>query len=117
MRYVRVAGSDGSRLAVETGQAAYDLTGVEDPHDLTMSTTIRRDGRRVYHDSTHTGEMVRTCEELVSYLTRHNVVPETTVLLTGTALVRDDEFTLRPNDDVEITVEPIGSPHNTVVTV
>jgi hypothetical protein len=29
MRYFRVAGSDGSRLAVETSQAAYDLTGVE----------------------------------------------------------------------------------------
>ena len=117
MRYFRVAGSDGSRLAVETGQAAYDLTGVEDPHDLTMSTTIRRDGRRVYHDSTHTGEMVRTCEELALYLTRHNAVPETTVLLTGTALVPESDFTLRPGDEIEIHVEVIGTLYNGVRTV
>jgi 2-dehydro-3-deoxy-D-arabinonate dehydratase len=90
---------------------------VEDPHDLEMTMTVRRDGDVVYEDGTDTDEMVRTCEELTSYLTRHNVVPETTVLLTGTALVPDSDFTLRPGDDVEIQIEDIGTLHNGVRTV
>jgi len=90
---------------------------VEDPHDLEMTMTIRRDGEAVYEDSTNTDQMVRSCEELTSYLTRHNVVPETTVLLTGTALVPDSDFTLRPGDEVEINIEEIGTLFNGVRTV
>ena len=90
---------------------------VEDPHSLEMTMTIRRDGDVVYEESTNTGEMVRTCEELASYLTRHNVVPETTVLLTGTALVPESDFTLRPGDEIEIHVEVIGTLYNGVRTV
>ena len=90
---------------------------VEDPHDLEMTMTITRDGEVVYEDSTNTGEMVRTCEELSSYLQRHNVVPETTVLLTGTALVPESGFTLRPGDVVDIHIEEIGTLTNGVRTV
>jgi 2-dehydro-3-deoxy-D-arabinonate dehydratase len=90
---------------------------VEDPHDLEMTMIIRRDGEAVYEESTNTGEMVRSCEELTSYLTRHNVVPETTVLLTGTALVPSSDFTLRPGDEVEIHIEEIGTLFNGVRTV
>lgn len=90
---------------------------VEDPHDLEMTMTIRRDGQVAFEDSTNTNEMVRTCEELTSYLTRHNVVPETTVLLTGTALVPESDFTLRPGDEVEIHIEDIGTLVNGVRTV
>jgi 2-dehydro-3-deoxy-D-arabinonate dehydratase len=61
--------------------------------------------------------MVRTCEELSSYLQRHNVVPETTVLLTGTALVPDSDFTLRPGDEIDIHIEEIGTLTNGVRTV
>jgi len=90
---------------------------VEDPHSLEMTMTIRRDGEVVYEESTNTGEMVRTCEELTSYLTRHNVVPETAVLLTGTALVPESGFTLRPGDEVDIHIEDIGTLANGVRTV
>lgn len=88
-----------------------------DPHSLEMSMTIDRDGERLYEESTSTGEMVRTCEELVSYLNRHNTVPQTTVLLTGTSLVPDDGFTLEAGDDISITIEAIGRLENTVTTV
>jgi 2-dehydro-3-deoxy-D-arabinonate dehydratase len=88
-----------------------------DPHDLEMTMRILRDGDVVYEDGTSTAEMVRTCEELASYLTRHNAVPETAVLLTGTALVPGEEFTLTPADTVEITIEEIGTLQNDVVRV
>lgn len=90
---------------------------VADPHDLTMRMTIRRDGEVAFEDRTSTGEMVRTCEELVAALARHNVLPEVTVLLTGTSLVPPDEFTLRPGDRVSIDIEGIGALENTVTEV
>jgi len=90
---------------------------VDDPHDLEMTMQIHRDGEVVYEGETNTGEMVRTCEELSSYLTRHNVVPDLTVLMTGTALVPEGDFTLREGDLVEIDIEDIGTLTNPVTTV
>jgi 2-dehydro-3-deoxy-D-arabinonate dehydratase len=61
--------------------------------------------------------MVRSCEELVSYLTRHNAVPELTVLLTGTSTVPDDDFPLQPDDTVVVDIEGIGTLRNPVTGV
>jgi 2-dehydro-3-deoxy-D-arabinonate dehydratase len=61
--------------------------------------------------------MVRTCKELVSYLTRHNAVPELTVLLTGTSIVPNDDFSLRPGDTVVADIEEIGTLRNPVTSV
>lgn len=93
------------------------VTDVEDPHSLSLSMAIYRDGECLYSDQTTTGEMVRECEELVSYLTAHNTVPELSVLLTGTSLVPDDTFTLEEGDRVDIDVEGIGVLSNPVTTV
>jgi 2-dehydro-3-deoxy-D-arabinonate dehydratase len=90
---------------------------VEDPLDLAMSMEISRDGEVQYREGTSTGEMVRTCEELVDYLTSHNAVPELSVLLTGTSLVPEDGFTLRPGDRIEIDIEGIGTLVNGTVEV
>ena len=90
---------------------------VGDPLDLEMSMTITRDGEEVFEGRTSTGEMVRTCEELVDYYTRHNAVPERSVLLTGTSIVPDDDFTLREGDSVRIEIEGIGALETPVVQV
>lgn len=87
---------------------------IEDPHDLDISMRIHRDSEVVFEGSTSTREMAETCENLVSYYTRHNAVPELTVLLTGTAIVPDDDFTLQPDDNVEIDIENIGTLENGV---
>ncbi|WP_436924403.1 fumarylacetoacetate hydrolase family protein [Halosimplex amylolyticum] len=99
------------------GPCVVSLSEVDDPHDLEMTMQIHRDGEVVYDGTTNTSEMVRTCEELSSYLTRHNVVPDLTVLLTGTALVPEGDFTLREGDEVEIDIEGIGTLTNPVTTV
>jgi len=99
------------------GPAVASAASVGDPHDLAMRVEIERDGETVFAEDTDTSEMVRTCEELVGYLTDHNVLPETTVLLTGTSLVPPDEFTLRVGDRVEIEIEGIGTLINDVVEV
>jgi 2-dehydro-3-deoxy-D-arabinonate dehydratase len=99
------------------GPCVVSPESVGDPHDLAMRMTIERDGQRRYEGETATSEMVRSCDELVSYLTRHNTVPETAVLLTGTSLVPEDEFTLEPGDRVDIDIEGIGCLSNTVTAV
>ena len=92
-------------------------TDIDDPHDLRMSLSIYRDDAAVFEGRTSTGEMVRTCKELVSYLTRHNAVPELTVLLTGTSIVPNDDFSLRPGDTVVADIEEIGTLRNPVTSV
>jgi 2-dehydro-3-deoxy-D-arabinonate dehydratase len=87
---------------------------VGDPHDLAIEMTIARDGDPVFEGTTTTAEMVTTCDDLAASLTTSNTLPEMGVLLTGTALVPDDDFTLHPADEIEITIEHIGSLTNTV---
>ncbi|WP_123620494.1 fumarylacetoacetate hydrolase family protein [Halorubrum sp. CSM-61] len=96
---------------VATGDA------VGDPHDLGMSLAIERDGEVLFEDSTSTSEMATTCEKLVSYLRRHNDLPETVVLLTGTALVPPESFTLAEGDRIAIDIDEIGQLVNGTVNV
>jgi 2-dehydro-3-deoxy-D-arabinonate dehydratase len=93
------------------------VTDIEDPHSLSLSMTIHRDGECLYSDETNTSEMDRSCEELVSTYTAHNAVPELSVLLTGTCLVPDDDFTLQEGDEVAISIESIGTLKNSVTVV
>ncbi|QPV62780.1 fumarylacetoacetate hydrolase family protein [Halosimplex litoreum] len=99
------------------GPSVTSAGDIDDPHDLEMTMQIHRDDEVVYEGETNTGEMVRTCEELTSYLTRHNVVPDLTVLMTGTALVPEGDFTLHEGDLVEIEIEDVGTLKNPVTTV
>ncbi|GAB3328451.1 fumarylacetoacetate hydrolase [Haloplanus rallus] len=99
------------------GPCVVSAESVDDPHDLAMRMTIERDGEQRYEGETATSEMVRSCEELVSFLTRHNTVPETAVLLTGTSLVPEEGFTLEPGDRIDIDIEGIGRLSNTVTRV
>jgi len=99
------------------GPGIVTADAIPDPHDLTMEMIITRDGAVCFQGTTSTAEMVRTCEELVSYLTRHNVLPAVTVLLTGTSLVPPDEFTLEAGDAIAITIEDVGTLENTVRVV
>ncbi|MFB6223141.1 MAG: fumarylacetoacetate hydrolase family protein [Haloarcula sp.] len=93
------------------------VTDINDPHSLALSMSIHRDGERVYRGETNTSEMKRTCEELVSYYNAHNAVPELSVLLTGTSLVPDEDFTLQEGDRIAIDIESIGTLRNSVTVV
>lgn len=99
------------------GPAVASVESVGDPHELDMSMHIERAGELVFEDETSTAEMVRTCAELVDYWRRHNTVPTTAVLLTGTSLVPPDRFTLQPDDVVSIDISRIGTLTNPVVQV
>lgn len=99
------------------GPAIASPATVGDPHKLDITMTITRDGETVFEGESTTGEMVRTVTELRDAYCQHNAVPELSVLLTGTAIVPPDEFTLAPDDVVSIEIDPIGTLVNPVTAV
>jgi 2-dehydro-3-deoxy-D-arabinonate dehydratase len=58
--------------------------------------------------------MKRGLAELAEYCVRDNPVPAGSVLLTGTGLVPEDDFTLEPGMVVEVGIAGIGRLVNTV---
>lgn len=99
------------------GPCVVGAESVNDPQDLPMAMQITRNGETLYDETTSTAEMVRSCEELVDCWQAHNAVPELGVLLTGTSLVPEEEFTLKPGDTVTIEIEGIGELTNPVTEV
>ena len=88
-----------------------------DPSNLGVACSITRSGEEVWSDRTSTSLMARSCEELADWLQRHNLVPNMTTVLTGTAIVPPPEFSLREDDVVTITIDGIGVLENSVVEV
>ena len=99
------------------GPCVVSTDEITEPHDLEIAMQIERNGETLFDDTTSTSKMVRSCEELVSYYVRHNEPAEVTVLLTGTSLVPDDDFTLLEGDQISIEIEDIGTLKNDVVSV
>jgi len=85
-----------------------------DDQKLTIRMTIRRDGAPVFQGETSTAKIHRRPAELVGYLARYNDFPHGAVLLTGTGIVPDDDFTLEDGDEVVIEVASIGTLRNLV---
>jgi 2-dehydro-3-deoxy-D-arabinonate dehydratase len=59
--------------------------------------------------------MARRLDDLIDWLGRDNLFPTGVILLTGTGIIPPDDFTLRPDDLVRITVDGIGTLANPVV--
>jgi 2-dehydro-3-deoxy-D-arabinonate dehydratase len=59
--------------------------------------------------------MARSFDHLIGYLGRDNSFPTGVFLLTGTGIVPGDDFTLKPGDIVDITIDGIGTLSNPVV--
>jgi len=85
-----------------------------DATSLTIHCRIIRDGVAVFDDSAKTSQLKRTFSELVGYLTRDNSVPVGTVLLTGTCVVPEADFTLKEGDVIEISIDNLGTLRNVV---
>lgn len=75
---------------------------------------ITRNSEIVFSGETSTENMRRKPKELAEYLFRELTFDEGVFLLTGTGIVPPDDFTLRPNDFVSITIEGIGTLENSV---
>lgn len=84
------------------------------PPSTEISLRITRGNAEVFRGSTRLSQMKRTPEELVGYLFRECSFPNGCYLLTGTGIVPEGDFTLASGDEVEITIEPIGTLTNRV---
>jgi 2-dehydro-3-deoxy-D-arabinonate dehydratase len=83
--------------------------------ELTIGLEIERGGAIVFEGSTSVARMARRLDDLIDWLGRDNLFPTGVILLTGTGIIPPDDFTLRPDDLVRITVDGIGTLANPVV--
>ena len=86
------------------------------PFDMTTEIKIEiyRDHKVEFTGTTTLASLKRDPRQLVEYLYRSNVFPQGCFLLTGTGIVPPDTFTLKVNDQIEITIPPIGTLINAV---
>lgn len=89
--------------------------GMPEPLDIVIQLEVVRGADVVFRDSTTVASMVRSYDDLIGWLARDNSFPHGAVLLTGTGIIPADDFTLQPQDIVEIGITGIGTLANPVV--
>ncbi|WP_328330399.1 fumarylacetoacetate hydrolase family protein [Kribbella sp. NBC_00382] len=87
---------------------------VADPRNLTIDLVIRRDGADVFTGTTSTKQLVRELQDLIDVLFAANEFPDGVILATGTGIVPELDFALRPGDQVVISISEVGTLTNTV---
>ena len=83
--------------------------------EIGIQLQIHRGGRVVYQGNTGIDQMARSFEELIGWLGRENSFPHGVFLLTGTGIVPSSDFTLEVGDQVDITIDGIGTLSNSIV--
>ena len=89
----------------------------DDARQWTIRAKIERDGDNIYQEEISVSRIKRSFTELINYLFQSQVFPYGVVLLTGTGLVPDDDFTLLPKDLISINITGIGTLKNQVLKV
>ena len=70
----------------------------------------------VFTGETTLDQIKRPLPSLADWLYRENIFPYGSFLMTGTGIVPPDEFTLKLGDEIRITLEPVGTLSNLVVS-
>lgn len=89
------------------------LTGSLDPA-TEIHLSIERDGSEIFAGKTALSAMKRTPEELAGWLFRETSFPHGALLMTGTGIIPENDFTLAPGDLVRICIDGIGCLQNPV---
>jgi 2-dehydro-3-deoxy-D-arabinonate dehydratase len=84
------------------------------PSDTLIQMQILRAGKVVFEGAIAIDQIKRKFEDLVAYLYRETSFPYGCLVMTGTGIVPSSEFTLQKDDEIRITIEPIGTLINTV---
>lgn len=79
-----------------------------------IELVISRSGQPVFQGSVKLEQMRRTPEELVGFVYRECSFPTGCFIMTGTGIVPPSEFTLKPGDQIDISIDGIGTLTNTV---
>lgn len=80
----------------------------------TIRLTIERGGSVGFEGETQVKQIKRGFDELAEFLYRENEFPFGALLMTGTGIVPDNEFTLQSGDVVKIAIEGLGVLENEV---
>ena len=84
------------------------------PSTTKINMKIHRDGKELFSDEIGIDQIKREFNELVGYLYRECSFPYGSFLMTGTGIVPGKDFTLETNDEIRITIQPIGTLVNKV---
>ena len=79
-----------------------------------ISVKISRGGESVFSGSTEVSQIKRGFDELAEFLFRENEFPKGALLMTGTGVVPDSDFTLSSGDVITIAIDEIGTLENQV---
>ena len=85
--------------------------------EWTIGVEIVRDWKTIFSGETSINNIKRTFDELVGYLCQSQTFPQGAMLLTGTGVVPDDDFTLVADDVVRVAISGIGTLENKVAVV
>jgi len=85
--------------------------------EWTVGVEINREGETVFSGETSIDNIKRTFDELVDSLCQSQTFLQGVMLLTGTGVVPDDDFTLAVDDVIRVTISGIGTLENPVATV
>lgn len=99
--------------AVGPGLWVGDLPGP----DTAIRLQILRRGEVVFSGETQLNQLKRGFDELAGWLFRHNEFPHGALLMTGTGIVPDSNFTLSAGDETRISVVGLGELRNSIETV
>lgn len=80
-----------------------------------IALVVRRGSQPVFEGSARVSQMARSFDELIEWLGRDNSFPNGVMLMTGTGVVPDRQFSLQPGDTVDITIDGIGTLSNPVI--
>ena len=75
---------------------------------------INRQNQKVFEGSIAINQMRRSLEELVSFVYRECSFPKGCLVMTGTGIVPGHDFTLQSGDEIQISIDNIGTLINTV---
>jgi 2-dehydro-3-deoxy-D-arabinonate dehydratase len=84
------------------------------PTTTQIKLDILRSNQITFSGTTTLAELKRDPATLVEYLFRDHTFPYGCFLLTGTGIVPPDSFTLESKDEIQITIEGIGTLKNSV---
>jgi 2-dehydro-3-deoxy-D-arabinonate dehydratase len=84
------------------------------PKTTQIELKILRNEEIAFIGKTSLSELKREPQLLVDYLYRDNSFPYGSCLMTGTGIVPPDTFTLHSEDQIDISIEHIGTLSNTV---
>jgi 2-dehydro-3-deoxy-D-arabinonate dehydratase len=76
---------------------------------------IKRNASGVFNGTIAISQMKRTPEELVSFVFRECSFPHGCLIMTGTGIVPENDFTLKSGDEISISIDNVGTLVNEVM--